>query len=259
MSTSFLLSHTEGAVRTLTLNRPEKRNALHPLLVEELTAAMGEADRDPSIRVIVLRGAGRAFCAGADLATLEQLQRNSPLENAEDSLRLRDLFHALVFCDTPTIACVHGPALAGGCGLALACDLVLASTAARFGFTEVRIGFVPAIILKIVVQRIGEGRARELFLRGSRIDALSAERFGLVNAVTEPESLDALCAAWAEEFATSISPTSVAMTKQLFRDTATLSLQEALRFGARMNALSRTTEDFRAGVASFLNRGAESS
>lgn len=246
--------HRDHRILTITLHRPEKRNALNEQMVRELTAALDEAAVDEEVRVLVLAGAGPSFCAGADLEYLMTINTNSPLENAEDSRALMRMLFLLRTFPKPTIAKVHGPALAGGCGLALACDIIAASDAAQFGFTEVRIGFVPAIVAKLLVERIGMGAAREMLLRGNIITPDVAQELGMINYALAVEELDASVDQLAHEIAEKTSPQAVRLTKQLLRDIEKLDLSEAMAHAVAYNAIGRTTEDFRKGIKGFLDK-----
>lgn len=259
---------TSDTTLTITLNRPDKRNALHAGLVRELHAALRDAACDDELRAVVLTGAGSTFCAGADLSYLEEISRNSIMENQADSLRLMELLGMLRSHPLPIVARLNGHAIAGGCGLALACDIVIADERARLGFPEVRIGFVPAIVTRLLVDRVGPGRARELLLRGHLLSAQEAWTAGMVNHVVAPEALDTRVTEVVTDFTQQCSREAVALTKRLFLDIEDMSAAEAMRMGAGYNVLSRETGDFREGVASFLekrpprwsvrfNRGAE--
>ncbi len=252
----FIEVTTEGTIRTITLNRPDKRNSLHAGLVRELHEALLDAAASPELRVIILTGAGNTFCAGADLAWLEDISRNSVTENRADSLRLMDMMLALRSSPLPVIARLNGHAIAGGCGLALACDIVVAVEDARLGFPEVRIGFVPAIVARLLTERVGIGRARELMIRGHLLTAAEARDYGMVNHVVPAEKLDEMVMGIAREIAEQTSPQAVSMTRQLLLDIASRSLEDAMRYGADFNALSRETEDFRAGIRAFLEKKA---
>lgn len=244
----------EGAVATIAISRAEKRNALNAQVVAELDAAFQDAENAEDVRVIVLTGRGPAFCAGADLAYLQSINEFSVLENAGDSEQLMRMMYRIRSCHKPTIARINGHAIAGGCGLALTCDILVAVEDAKFGFTEVRIGFVPAIVMKLLMERIGMGHAREMMLRGHLIDAQQALALGLLNHVVSEERLDDTVNMIAEEIATKTSPQAIAMTKQLMLDVAPRGLYDAMHFAARQNVISRATDDFRKGIGSFLNK-----
>ncbi len=243
----------EGPVATLTLNRPDKRNALHGDLVTALRNALVELADDEATRVIVLTGAGTVFSAGADLAALQDLQTASPLENQDDSAHLAGLFEAIYRYPKPIVAKVNGHAIAGGCGLAAVCDFSVAVERAKLGFTEVRIGFVPAIVTVFIVRKLGEAAARDLLLRGRLIDASTAADMGLITRSVPPGDLDDAVVNLAHELSTETSSSAVRLTKRLLADLPGMGLQEALDHAVMMNAFARGTDDCRAGIAAFLN------
>ncbi len=249
-----LLSRRDGPVLTLTLNRPDKRNALNAELVGALTDALDAAAEDDGIRVVVLTGAGRVFSAGADLAALEALQTASAEDNLADSARLARLFEAIYRHPKPVVAKVNGHAIAGGCGLAAVCDLALVAEGAKLGFTEVRIGFVPAIVSVFVLRKLGEAAARDLMLRGHLVSAEEAARVGLITRAVALEELDEAVKELAREIAAGTSATAVALTKRLLADVPGMGLSEALGHAVQLNALARSTDDCRAGIAAFLSK-----
>lgn len=253
MADSVIISSIDS-ILLISLNRPEKRNALDADMVRELQSALDEGARDDAVRVMVLMSEGEAFCAGADLAYLTALGEASTLENAADSLQLMEMMYALRTFPKPVIAKVQGPALAGGCGLAIACDIVVASENASFGFPEVRIGFVPAIVMKLLTERVGTGIARELLLRGNAVDADTAQQLGLVNYVVDPDDLNSSVERLAFEFAQKVSPQAVRMTKQLLLETSSMDLAGAMRHAAAWNAIARSSDDFRTGLGAFLGK-----
>lgn len=252
----MLQTDTTGPVRTLTLDRPEVRNALSAELVGRLTVALAEAGRDESIRVVVLTGAGSAFSAGADLAALQALQTASAEANLADSEHLARLFETIYTLPKPVVAKVQGHAIAGGCGLAAVCDVSLVAEGAKLGFTETRIGFVPAIVSVFAVRKLGEAAARDLLLTGRLVSASEAARMGLVTRAVAPEALDAETDALCRQLATETSGSAVALTKRLLADVPSMGLAEGLSYAARLNALARATDDCRAGVAAFLGKTA---
>ena len=243
-----------GPVLTLALDRPEVRNALNADLVGRLIDALDEAAVDTSVRVVVLTGNGRVFSAGADLAALQALQSASAEANLADSEHLADLFEAIYTHPKPIVAKVNGHAIAGGCGLAAVCDFALVAEPAKLGFTEVRIGFVPAIVSVFVMRKLGEASARDLLLRGHLISAAEAATIGLVTRAVPADQLDAETAALCSELATETSWSAIAFTKQLLADVQGMGLSEGLRTASRANALARSTDDCRAGVAAFLSK-----
>ncbi len=242
---------SEG-VATLTLNRPDKRNALNGELVDALHDALGEVAGDPDVRVVALRGSGSDFCAGADLAELERIAEMGSEESLADAQRMGDLFVALRTLDRPVVAVVHGRALAGGAGLATACDLVVARDDARFGYPEVHLGFVPAMVMTILRRKVGEGRAFELVARGRRIDAGEAREMGLVNQVFAEEEFESRVADYLGDYA-ALPPSALALTKRLLYGLDGMAFEEGIARGAEVNAIARGTDACREGVRRFLD------
>jgi methylglutaconyl-CoA hydratase len=242
----------EGRVATLTLNRPEKRNAISYELIDELLAALDEV-RNTGAQVLIITGVGKAFCSGMDLDNLRAITGRSEQENMRDSQTMARLFRSIYEFRLPTIAAVNGPAVAGGCGIATLCDFTIASTAAKFGYTEVRIGFLPAIVSTFLVRQVGEKIARDLLLTGRIICAEEAHRIGLVTDVVAPEDLMPRALAIAG-LLTENSPASLVATKRLLSAFAGNELDEQIRIAVEENARIRTTEDFREGVSSFLEK-----
>jgi len=251
-SPGALLASRESGVLTLTLNRPDKRNALSAELIGALHAAVTEADLDSGVRVLVLRGAGRDFCAGLDLAELVASADRSVADEAE-ALWLGELFLALRRIPKPVIGAVQGHAVAGGCGLATACDLVLASGDARLGYPEIQRGFVPAMVLALLRRVVGEKAAFDLAATGRLLTAAEARDAGLVSRVLPPETFDAEVASVAAALAGG-SATALGLTKQLLYDLDGLSVAEGIRLGARVNALARGNPELRVLVGRFLDR-----
>ena len=242
----------DGAVATITLNRPEKRNAVSFQLVAELMAALDEIERSTA-QVLILTGSGKAFCAGMDLEELKSLLGKTHDENVKDSSLMAAVFRRLYEFALPTIAAVNGAAIAGGTGFATMCDFTLAVPDAKFGYTEVKIGFVPAIVSSILVWQVGHKIARDLLLTGRLFDAAEAHRIGLVNEIVAPEALMSR----ARELAAQIlenSPSSVRATKRLINGFISAQLDEQIASAIRDNARIRTTADFREGVTSFLEK-----
>ncbi len=248
-----LLTDIRQGVATLTLNRPEKRNALNGTLVAALKESLRDADADPTVRVVVLRGAGKDFCSGADLAELEKIAEMSLEENLVDARSLGALFEAMRACSKPIIGAVHGRALAGGCGLATACDLVVAEEAAIFGYPEVHLGFVPALVMNALRRKVGEGHAFELVVLGERFDASRAAALGLVQRLVPREAFEATVDAVANAVA-SRPASAVATTKRLLYELDDLSYSAGIARAAEVNAEARLTEECRAGVRGFLER-----
>ena len=240
---------------TITLRRPEKRNALDDEMIRELTAAFTAAAKDASAKVVSLKAEGPAFCAGADLEYVQRIAAYDLEQNRVDSHRLAHLYRLIYEIRKPVIAVVHGPALAGGCGLASVCDFIIASREqARFGYTEVHIGFIPALVMVFLVKRIGEGRARELVLRGNVLNAEEAHAAGLVSMVVPHAGIAAAESALAEELLTGTSPTSMAMCKEMLAKLHGMNFLDALDFAANMNATARMTTDCKQGIEAFLTK-----
>jgi len=248
-----ILETTESNVRTILLNRPEKRNALNSKLIAALKSALTDAETDESLRAIVIRGAGQDFCSGADLVALQKISENTFEENVADAGKLAELFLTIRNVSLPVIAAVHGRALAGGCGLATACDLVIATRAARFGYPEVKIGFVPAMVTVILRRNLGEKRSFELLTHGFEFSAEEAAQMGLVNQVVDDINFDKALAAYATRYQ-KVSRSAVSLTKKLLYEIDTFDFETALRKAAKVNAEARMTEDCKAGIAKFLNR-----
>ncbi len=242
----------DGAIATITLNRPEKRNAISFELVDELMAAFAEIERSTA-QVVILTGAGKAFCAGMDLEELKSLLGKTHEENVRDSTRMAALFRRLYDFPKPTIAAVNGAAIAGGTGLATMCDFTLAVPEAKFGYTEVRIGFVPAIVSSILVWQVGYKAARDMLLTGRLFDASEAHRYNLVNEIVEADRLMTRARELAAQLLEN-SPSSLRATKQLINGFIAKDLDRQISEAIEDNARSRTTADFREGVASFLEK-----
>jgi len=239
-------------VTTITLNRPDKRNAISYELIDDLLRALDEEAKSPTL-VLILTGAGKAFCSGMDLENLKALLGRSPEQSLQDTQTMARLFRSLYEFPKPTIAAVNGPAIAGGCGLATLCDFTLSVPEAKFGYTEVRIGFVPAIVSTFLLRQIGEKHARDLQLTGRIISADEAYRMGLINEIVPAEKLMDR----ARELATQLmenSPASLRYTKRLLTDHARRELDAQIESAVRENAAVRSTPDFREGISSFLEK-----
>ncbi len=251
---SLVIYTVKERVGYITLNRPEKRNALSHELVIELTDAFDKAEQDSSVKVVVLNAAGEAFCAGADLAYLQQLQRFSYEQNLEDSRQLKNLFLKIYQLKRVVIAQVQGHALAGGCGLATVCDFTFAVPEAKFGYTEVKIGFIPALVSVFLIRKVGEHKAKQLLLTGEVIKAQEALTRGLINQVVNAKDLEQTVFDFASNLIRSNSGQSMQLTKQLIAQVQSLSLEEGLEQAALMNAHVRAAKDCKAGIAAFLNK-----
>ncbi len=251
---SLVTYSIEERVGTITLNRAEKRNALNQEMVNALKQAFTRAATDPLVKVIVLRANGDAFCAGADLGYLQQLQHFSYEENLADSRNLMELYHLIYTVPKVVIARVEGHALAGGSGLVTVCDMAYAVPEAKFGYTEVRIGFIPALVSTFLIRKLGEGKARELLLTGRIITAAEAATLGMISRVVSREAMDAEVKALTGQLITNASAQSLAATKKLLDQVQGRPLVEALESAARENAAARATEDCKKGIAAFLEK-----
>jgi methylglutaconyl-CoA hydratase len=240
---------------TITLSRPEKHNALDDLMISELTSAFQTAQRDSEVKVILLKADGESFCSGVDLEYLQRMSKYDFNQNQEDSNTLMRLFLHIYTQRKPVIAVVQGNAVAGGCGLATVCDIVVASKeTAQFGYSEVKLGFIPAIVIFFLVRRVGEGRARELALRGNLISAEEACRIGLVNHVVPETEIEHFSQSLAVEIVKNCSPSSLGLIKELLSRIHGMSVNDALSYASNLNALTRMTDDCKKGIDSFLKK-----
>lgn len=244
----------QNRVGTLLLNRPEKRNALNSEMTIALTKALHALNSDDNCKIVIIKSSGEAFCAGADLAYLQQLQTNTFEQNLEDSRQLMTMFSTLYHFPKITIAQVEGPALAGGCGLAGLCDLCYASPAAQFGYTEVKIGFIPAIVSVFLSNKIGENNARRLLLTGDIISAEEALRMNMITRICPAGEIGDEVNNLAEKLSRTVSSESVKLTKHLLSGFQGKTIQEQLEMAAYANAEARATADCRKGIAAFLNK-----
>ncbi len=251
--TTFQLDFA-GEVATITLSQPEKRNAISSRMIADLMAALGEIESSAA-RVVILTGAGNAFCSGMDLEELKATATKSHAEQLEDAHTLARLYRRLWSYPKPLIAAVNGAAIAGGCGLATLCDFTLAVPEAKFGYTEVRIGFLPAVVSVFLVRQIGEKQARQLLLTGRIIDAAEAHRLGLVSQIVPQAELLAAAHKLAAELVAA-SPVSLRKIKQLLCNFAGPDIDRDLELAAIESADMRATADFREGLASFLEKRA---
>ncbi len=242
----------DAGVATITLNRPDKRNAISFELIDDFMRAMKEVEKS-SARVLILTGAGKAFCSGMDLDNLKALLGRSAEQNLKDSQTMVTLFRSLYEFPKVTIAAVNGAAIAGGTGLAVLCDFTLAVPEAKFGYTEVRIGFVPAIVSTFLLRQVGEKQARDLLLTGRIITAEEALRIGLINEIVPAEKLSLRARELAAQLMEN-SPTSLRLTKRLLNDHARAELDAQIKAAVRENAAIRSTADFREGITAFLEK-----
>lgn len=250
---SEIITDIEEGILTVTLNRPEKRNALNDALIDGLKNALREADKDESLRAVLIKGAGKDFCSGADLSALQKISESDILENYDDADNLRELFSLIRQLKIPVAAAVHGRALAGGCGLATACDLVLATDDARFGYPEVKIGFVPAMVMAILRRNVSEKRAFALATQGFEFDAPTAKNFGLINEHFAAEAFKEKVSEYISVYK-KVSRSAVVLSKKLLYQMDGLNFESALASGVDVNTIARLTDDCQTGIARFLNQ-----
>jgi methylglutaconyl-CoA hydratase len=243
----------DGAIATITLNRPDKRNAISSAMIDELLGSLNLADNDGAVRVVILTGAGKCFCSGMDLETLQLIARQTPEQNLADSRQMARMFHRLYCFPKPLITAVNGAAIAGGCGIATFSDITLAVPEAKFGYTEVRIGFIPALVSVLLRRQLGEKHARELLLTGAIVDAAEAFRLGLVTQIVPAEDLLKRAHEVAAKFLEA-SPTSLRRTKRLLLQYNEKEVAQEIEMATQENAAIRATDDFREGLASFLEK-----
>jgi methylglutaconyl-CoA hydratase len=248
-----ILYSVESGIARVTLNRPDKRNALDAEIVTELHQAIAESAADSAVRVVLVSGAGKDFCSGADLAALERVSQYGVLENIADARGMAGVFAAMRRHPRPIVAAVRGRALAGGCGLATACDIVLASESAQFGYPEVNIGFVPAMVMAILRRSMPEKAAFELVATGEIVSATRAREIGMVQRVFSDAAFDAEVEAYAARLA-SKPPSAMSLTKGLLYQMDGLNFDAALEAGIQGNAIARMTEDCKQGIRRFLDK-----
>ncbi|MGE5811306.1 MAG: enoyl-CoA hydratase/isomerase family protein [Ignavibacteria bacterium] len=242
----------ENGIAVIKLNRPEKRNALHPVLINEFKDKLDELENDKKVRILIITGEGSSFCSGADLDYLNQLQKFTAIDNEKDLRSIAGLFLQLYHFPKPTIAAVNGPAIAGGCGLATVCDFIIADELnAKFGYTEVKIGFIPAVVSIFLIKRIGEGNARQLLLSGELIDSWKAYEMGLANYLSKRVLEEAFNLA---NRLLENSDTSMELTKKMINTVSMLNVDEAVNYCIELNIISRSSEDFLKGLMQFLNK-----
>ncbi|MFZ1082686.1 MAG: enoyl-CoA hydratase-related protein [Candidatus Kryptoniota bacterium] len=244
----------EGKIAYITMNRPEKRNAIDDSVVAEISECFGEANANERVRAIVFRGEGSAFSAGADLEYVMKLSQNSPSANLDDSNALKNLLLEVYESKKLVCAIVRGPALAGAFGLVLACDVVFASEKAKFGFTEVKIGFVPAIVLNFALRKLRECDVRKLVLTGNIIGAAEAMRVGIISELINDDEVESKAENFLKEFVSGTSRNAIALTKEILSEVRGMTFDEALKYGVVKNVEARSTDDFKKGVNAFLNK-----
>lgn len=251
---NFVKTEIRDRIGYIILNRPEKRNALNLEFVTELKESIKHFETDLGVKALILKSSGEVFCAGADLEYLQQLQSFTYEENLADSQNLSDLFKLIYEFPKPIISVVNGPALAGGCGLATVCDLCFATPNSTFGYTEAKIGFIPAIVMIFLKKKAGETLSKKLLLTGEIFKADSALNYGLITEIIDADKIYEFTHAWVVNLINNSSGNSMAMIKQMYNSIDGLSLNDALNYACEMNARTRETDDCKRGISSFLNK-----
>lgn len=250
---SEIIVSAADSIYRITLNRPEKRNALNDALINDLKDALRQANDNENLRVVVVNAAGKDFCSGADLSALRKISESDVLENHDDADNLHELFSVIRQTKIPVVAAVHGRALAGGCGLATACDLVVAADTARFGYPEVKIGFVPAMVMAILRRNVSEKRAFALATRGFEFDAPTAKQFGLINEVFPVEGFEKAVEDYVSVYK-NVSRSAIVLSKKLLYQMDGMTFEAALASGVDVNTIARMTEDCQRGIMRFLEK-----
>lgn len=250
---SRILTETAGRTLHITFNRPEKRNSLDEEMIRELTSAMNSASEDNNISSVVLKGAGGNFCSGLFLDYLQKISEFDILQNKIDSSKFKNLLVSIYKCRKPVIAMVEGYALAGGCGIASACDIIVASENAQFGYTEVKIGFIPAIVMIFLLKRVTETQAKDLLLTSRFISADEAYRIGFANYVKSSDEVVSFTKELCDGL-NNLPLSSLSLTKDMFSNISSMSFEASLEYAVDLNAITRMTEECKAGVSSFLNK-----
>lgn len=253
MNGKNLIIEDKGQTKKIILNRPDKRNSLDGEMIKDITNAINMFSEDESTKSIVISGAGGNFCSGLYLDYLNKISEFDVFQNKKDSESFRDMLLAIYNCKKPTVAMVDGYALAGGCGIASACDIIVASDKAQFGYTEVRIGFIPAIVMIFLLKRISESRAKDLLLTSKFINGNEAQRIGFANYVVEQYMLESFTDKLCENF-NSLPSSSISLTKEMLRNISSMSFEAALEYAVGMNAMTRMSEDCKNGIRKFLSK-----
>ena len=238
----------------MELNRPDKRNALNAEMVEGIKEALNDFEKDGEVKIVIIKAAGKVFCSGADLAYLQSLQTNSFEENLADSQSLKDLFYRIYSFPKVVIAQIQGHALAGGCGLASVCDFSFSVPEAKFGYTEVKIGFVPALVMVFLIKKIGIGKSKQLLLDGDLVSAAEARDMGLINWIVDEDELEEKVFEYAQKLIFGNSGQSMEKIKEMMVELEGKNLEEGLDYAAIINAFARSSEDCQKGIALFLNK-----
>lgn len=252
MTYTYITVEIQDRICTISLNRPDKRNAFNDVFVDDLKSAFAHAERNDDIKVIILKANGEVFSAGADLGFLKKLQQNDLQQNIDDSKSLMLLYKMIYQLPKPVIAQVEGHAIAGGCGLVTVCDYAYSVPEAKFGYTEVRIGFIPAIVMIFLLRKLGETSVKDLLLSGRLLSAEEANSMGLITKISSSETISSDVQKLAQSLVTKCSGQAMATTKTMIAAVQDMSLNEALDFAAEQNAHARETTDCKRGIGAFL-------
>lgn len=250
---SKIIIEEKNLIKKIILNRPDKRNSLDAEMIDELTDVMNRLSIDDKTKSIIITGAGGNFCSGLFLDYLHKIQDFDVMQNKLDSSKYKNLLLSIYNCPKPTIAMVEGYALAGGCGIASACDIIIASDKAQFGYTEVKIGFIPAIVMVFLLKRVSETHAKDLLLNCKFINGTEAYQIGFVNYVVEPYMLESFTEKLSENMC-QLPSSSVSLTKEMFKNISSMSFESALEYAVDMNTITRMTEDCKNGIKKFLTK-----
>jgi len=242
-----------GLTKKIILNRPEKRNSLDEVMIKELKEVFEKVSNDTETKSIILTGAGGHFCTGLFLDYVLKISKFDILQNKEDSKNFKDLLVLIYNCKKPVIAMVDGYALAGGCGMASACDLIVSTDKAKFGYTEVRIGFIPAIVMIFLLKRVSETHAKDLLLTSRFMDAEEAHRIGFINHMVKQDELEDFTVKLCEDI-NKLPMSSLALTKEMFKNVPSMSFESALDYAVDLNAATRMTDECKKGITDFLNK-----
>jgi len=253
MAFKNILYAEQNAIAEVTLNRPEKMNSLDETLIAELTQLFKDISTNDRINAVILTGAGGNFCSGLYLDYLQKISEFDLQQNKDDSRRFKDMLLAVYSCKKPVIAKVSGYALAGGCGLASVCDIIVADNTAKFVYTEVKIGFIPAVVMMFLLKRVSETHAKDLFLTARFINSDEAHKIGFINYSVKKEKLNSKVNEVCEQLMKN-SANSIALTKEMFCNISNMHVEAALEFACDLNAKTRMTEDCKKGIADFLKK-----
>lgn len=251
---NYIKTETKDRIAYIILNRPEKRNALNADFIYEIRKALDDIETNNDCKAVIIKSSGNVFCAGIDLAFLQKMQDFTYEQNLEDSKNLKELFYKIYTFPKPVISLVNGPAIAGGCGLATVCDLCFATPESVFGYTESRIGFIPAIVLVFLRKKVNETISKKILLSGELFSSDFALQHGLITGIINAEQIEQQVHDIAVKLIENSSSNSMAMVKKMYSELDNLSMNEALEYACKMNAQTRETDDCRKGVSSFLNK-----